>query len=37
MEQPIKTANYLHEVEDIVIDIHNLQIKDKFFNFKYFF
>ncbi len=29
MEQPIQTANYLREVEDIVIDIHHLPVNDK--------
>ena len=29
MEQPIITANYLCDVEDIVIDINNLPVKEK--------
>ena len=29
MEQPIQTANYLREVQDIVIDIHHLPVNDK--------
>ena len=29
MEQPIQTAKYLREVEDIVIDIHHLPVNDK--------
>jgi len=29
MEQSINTANYLRDVEDIIIDIHNLPVNDK--------